>query len=290
MTINARTVSDKLCLVCGEVLSRAARYPGLLQCKNCGFLSADFDLSPGELATLYGRDYFHGTEYGDYVQEKAALQANFAGRIEEILHLPGISDQSRLFEIGCAYGFFLEMVENHFKEVSGVDISEDAVAYARDIVGVDAIAGDFLKMDLPFKPDIICMWDVIEHLSMPEKVIERAVDVLAPGGYLCITTGDIRSLVARVRGPRWRMIHPPTHLHYFDSTTLSQMLANHGLARVSLTYPPVVRTVGTILHGVVKLRFQANALHRQLSRLPGQDISIPINFFDIMFMVARKTG
>jgi predicted TPR repeat methyltransferase len=242
------------------------------------------------LASLYGRDYFHGAEYGDYVGDKTALQTNFAGRIEEIGLLPGISEHSRLYEIGCAYGFFLEMVQGRFKEVSGIDISTDAIAYARDVVGVNASVGDFLETEVPFNPDIICMWDVVEHLAKPEKVIERAAQTLTPGGYICITTGDIGSLMARVRGPKWRMIHPPTHLHYFDNSTLIKVLANHGMERVSLTYPPVVRTVGTILHGVLRLRFQAEALYRKLSRLPGQNISIPINFYDIMFLVARKAG
>lgn len=279
---------DKSCLVCGAPLSSAPRYPGLLNCNACGFLTANVDLSSDELAALYGHDYFHGSEYGDYTQEKAALQANFSGRIAELSQLPGVSGQSRLFEIGCAYGFFLEMAQNHFAEVCGVDISSDAVAYARDVVHVNAHAGDFLAFEMPFKPDVICMWDVIEHLAAPEKFIARAAEALVPGGYLCITTGDIGSLVARLRGPKWRMVHPPTHLHYFSSTNLQQLLANSGLEPVSLTYPPVVRTVGTVLHGVVSLRLQADELYKLLSRLPGQNISLPINLFDIMFMVVRK--
>jgi len=278
----------KNCLVCGHNMLPATRYPGLLKCTQCGFLTADVDISFDELSSLYAHDYYHGAEYGDYVEEKVALQANFSGRIEDIFRLPGITEESRLFEIGCAYGFFLEMVQNRFKDVSGVDISEDAVAYAKKVVGVDAHAADFLKMDFSNKLDIICMWDVIEHLGEPEKVIERASEKLNTGGYLCITTGDIGSMMARMRGPKWRMIHPPTHLHYFDRSTLSQLLSNHGLALTSLTYPPVVRTVGTILHGVVSQRLKAEKTFRFLSKLPGQNISIPINLYDIMFVIAKK--
>jgi len=245
-------------------------------------------MSTDELSALYGHDYYHGDEYGNYIDEKAALQANFAGRVKELFHLPGISAQSQLYEIGCAYGFFLEMVQNRFQKVSGIDISEDATAYARDVVGVNAKAGNFLNTDLPYQPDIICMWDVIEHLAAPEKVIAHAAKAMKPGGYICITTGDIGSFVARMRGPKWRIVHPPTHLHYFDQKTLSQLLSQNGLEPVSITYPPIVRTVGTILHGVLSMRLQADALYRFLSQFPGQNISIPINLYDIMFVVAQK--
>lgn len=275
-------------MVCDSPMGPAARLPGLLECRACGFYTADMDISPEEIRNLYGHDYFHGAEYGNYEEEKHALQINFADRLSEILSLPGLPANATLFEIGCAYGFFLEMAATDFDAVAGIDISADAVAFAQNRLGLNAVAGDYLKTETPFKPDVICMWDVIEHLERPDLVLEKAFEDLAPGGYLCITTGDIGSTVARIRGRKWRMIHPPTHLHYFTAKNLARLLHRVGLQPASTTYPAVKRTLGSMLFGVFSLRLGAHGVYSVLSRLPGQNISISLNLHDIMFIVARK--
>jgi SAM-dependent methyltransferase len=267
----------------------AARYPGLQQCPECAFRTADMSLTRDEIEALYGHDYFHGSEYGDYIRERAALQSNFRPRIAEILALSGIDGSKTLYEIGCAYGFFLDIARNHFTQVAGTDISRDAIQYAQQELQLQATCGDFVDVEPPFAPDVICMWDVIEHLEHPDAVVAKAAETLRPGGYLCLTTGDIGSLVARWRGPKWRMVHPPTHLHYFASGNITRLLERHGLTVTSVTHPPVIRTIGTMLHGVVKLRMGADRLYSALSRLPGQNLPVPINLFDIMSVIARKT-
>ncbi|UTW51631.1 class I SAM-dependent methyltransferase [bacterium SCSIO 12827] len=278
----------RACMVCDAPLVPAHRYPGLLKCDTCGFHTADVSLSPEKIRALYGHDYFHGAEYGDYIEEKNALQINFIHRLAEIRALPGLSASSKLFEIGCAYGFFMEMADTVFSDVAGIDIAADAVAYARDDLGLNAVEGDFLEADLPFTPDIICMWDVIEHLERPDLVLKKSSEILAPGGYLCITTGDIGSFTARLRGPNWRMIHPPTHLHYFSVATLGRLLQRSGMDLMSVTHPAVKRTIGSMLYGVFDLRLGAHKLYSLLSRLPGQDLTVSLNLHDIMLVIARK--
>src|SRR4051812_47038123 len=71
------------CLVCGAYMA-PARLPGLLSCAQCKFLTADMQLDDAALASLYGRDYFHGEEYGDYVSEEGELRANFRSRLQTL--------------------------------------------------------------------------------------------------------------------------------------------------------------------------------------------------------------
>lgn len=276
------------CLVCDGYLLPAKRYPGLLQCKKCEFLTADLNLSHDELKNLYSHDYFHGEEYNNYVDEQDALLDNFKDRLNDILKLKGVQKESKLYEIGCAYGFFLNLASNYFNKTAGIDISEDAVNYAVNTLGLNAESGNFLTNQMPYQPDLICMWDVVEHLKSPDLVIKRAAEVIAPGGYICITTGDIASFVARMRGSRWRMIHPPTHLHYFTPTTLGMILEKNGFDVISVTYPSIKRTIGAILYGVLSLRLGLKIIYNVLAKLPGQEITIPINLYDIMHIVAKR--
>ena len=82
------------------------------------------------------------------------------------------------------------------------------------------------------------------------------------------------------------MIHPPTHLHYFNKNNLSFLLAKNGLREVKISYPPVIRTVRSILCGVLKIKWKLNKLYDYVSLIPGQNIPIPLNLFDIMFVIA----
>jgi len=274
--------------VCNYELEPAARYPGLLICEKCKFLTANNHVDDEQLKKIYDHDYFHGNEYGNYITEKEALKINFNNRIETITKLEDVSINSNVFEIGCAYGYFLELIKDKFNRVSGMDISDDAVNHAINMCNVEAFVGDNIKGNIGYTPDVICMWDVIEHLSKPDKIIEQAQKALNKRGYICITTGDIGSLVAKIRGKHWRMIHPPTHLHYFSKKTISIMLEKKGFEIVSITYPPIIRTLGMILHGIFSVRLKADSVYKKMSILPLQDLPFPINLYDIMFVIARK--
>lgn len=275
------------CLVCGGQLA-TCRLPGLLQCGTCSFITADVKISDAELKALYGTDYFHGEEYSDYVQEETSLKMNFSKRLSTLMtHLDAPSTKT-LFEIGCAYGFFLDVARGKFAHVSGIDISEDAIAHARDTLSLDAAANDVLEHEFAKKPDVICMWDVIEHLKNPDDTLAKVADVISPGGLVAITTGDIGSFNARMRGPHWRMIHPPTHLHYFSLASLERLLNEKGFDVVHVEYPGVTRTFGQIFYGVLVLRQQMHGLYDAIENLPFMDWKISLNLFDIMYVIARR--
>ena len=63
------------------------------------------------------------------------------------------------------------------------------------------ICQDFLKWNVKSAQyDIICMWDTIEHLKRPDLFIKKINKVLKKDGLLALTTGDISSIVAKLRG------------------------------------------------------------------------------------------
>lgn len=273
------------CLVCDGRLD-ASPLGGLRRCAECGFVTAATDLDATDCAALYGKDYFHGSEYLDYVEERESLRLNFAGRMSTLEEIAGGLRGKSLIEIGCAYGFFLELAREHGVEARGVDITADGVRYAQETLGVRAECGDYLALRTG-PVDLIAMWDTIEHLPRPDLFIGKAAADLRPGGLIAITTGDIGSLNARMRGRRWRMIHPPTHLHYFSVLTLSRLLARHGLDIVHVTHPGVSRRLHSILYIVLAQRLQARGPCRMATRmLP--NLPLTLNLFDIMFVVARK--
>jgi 2-polyprenyl-3-methyl-5-hydroxy-6-metoxy-1,4-benzoquinol methylase len=262
--------------------------PGLKQCTSCGFITADLAISDDELTALYGKDYFHGDEYRNYVSEEESLKANFRRRIQTLAQIIPDLREKRIFEIGCAYGFFLDEVRGAVRSAQGIDIVEDGTRFARDVKQVDAITGNYLDFEPAGSVDVITMWDTIEHLPRPDLFIEKAADHVSPGGYIAVTTGDIGSFNARVRGRRWRMIHPPTHLHYFSVATLAKLLETRGFEVVHVSHPGNARDLRSILHFILELRLGWSGLYRRIANWRIFDLSLTLNLFDIMFVVARR--
>jgi SAM-dependent methyltransferase len=275
------------CIICGG-RNGPNKLPGLVSCATCGFVSANAEISDDELSALYGRDYFHGNEYLDYVAEQESLRLNFRDRIRTLQRfVPDLAARD-LFEIGCAYGFFLDEVRGSVRSASGIDISHDAVRYARDVLGVSARQGEYLAFDAPKKFGAIVMWDTIEHLRRPDLFVEKAARDLLPDGILAITTGDIDSLNARLRGRKWRLIHPPTHLHYFSVKTLLALLDRHGFEAIHVSHPGNSRNLRAVLHHIVAMRMQQKRWYDMVRPFRLLDLQFTINLRDIMFVIARR--
>lgn len=283
---SAEGLTSGVCLVCGGYY-RECRLPGLVRCEACGFVAADLDISDEELAAIYGEDYFHGNEYLNYIAEEESLRLNFRNRISTLRSLVPDLAEKELFEIGCAYGFFLQEVGPHVRRASGIDISADAVGSAQER-GVEAVCGDYLKFDLLRPVDIIAMWDTIEHLKRPDLFVAKASKDLRSGGVLVLTTGDIESLNARLRGKNWRMIHPPTHLQYFSVATIKKLLDRHGFDVIHVSHPGNSRKLRSVLYYVFVLRMKWPAVYAALQKIPLFELPLTINLFDIMYVIARR--
>ena len=275
------------CLVCGNAY-RKSHLPGLFQCDTCGFVSADLSIPDHELKALYGADYFHGLEYLDYVAEEESLRLNFRNRIQTLRTFVPNWSEADVFEIGCAYGFFLSEIENEVKSASGIDISAEAVRFANEDRAVHAQQGDYLALNLGRKVDAIVMWDTIEHLKRPDLFIAKAARDLKAGGVVALTTGDIGSLNARWRGRKWRMIHPPTHLHYFSVATASKLLDRHGFDIVHVSHPGNSRGLRFVLYFILVLQMKRPEIYGMLKSWSLFDLRLTLNLFDIMYIIGRR--
>lgn len=249
---------------------------------------ADFAASDAELFRLYGRDYFFGEEYSDYLADRSVAKRNFGLRVDVLRRYLGPVHR-RLFEIGSAYGLFLDSVRDKFEAVQGIDVTEDGVRHAREQLHLDVIQGDFLEHQMPAVPfDVICLWDTIEHLRQPQLYLKKLSEHLRTGALIAITTGDVESLNARVRGAKWRLIHPPTHLHYFSRRSLARLLNRNGFDVVFDEHCGFYRSVDLIIHNVVSLRCGMPRAARVLRSLGLGRIELFTNLYDISYMIGVK--
>ncbi|MBF0518535.1 MAG: methyltransferase domain-containing protein [Nitrospirae bacterium] len=278
--------SNKICLVCGSTYE-VSGLKGLLKCSRCGFVTADLNLEDYDFKKIYGTDYFHGNEYINYVFEKKITQKNLRSRLNLLLTYVENSREKNMFEIGAAYGYFLELAASCFSTVAGVDISEDAVKYCREHFGYNIVSGDFLDYKMDADYDVFCLWDTIEHISKPDKVIEKISSHINPHGLLAITTADIDSVNAKLRGNNWRQIHPPTHLHYFSAKTLTLLLQKHGFKILHIEYPGYYRSIDLLLYKIMSTRL--HKIYELIKHTGVQNLDFYLNLHDIICVIAQKS-
>lgn len=276
------------CLVC-EGSSTETIFGGLLLCKRCAHAFAPPEPTEPDLAALYTESYFTGEEYQDYLSDRKVTQRNFLSRMRVLDTFIDPRRHRRLFEVGCAYGFFLDVARRRFDSAQGIDVSAAAVRYAKDCLGLDAVCADLLNYDLGGRTfDLVCMWDTIEHLARPDSYIAKLAEHMDSGALLAITTGDFGSLNAQVRRTKWRLMHPPTHAHYFSLASIGTLLERFGFEVVYRRHCGFYRSLKSMAYGVFDQRHGTQFVGNLIQRLGIGEWPIYLNFFDIMYVVARR--
>ena len=199
----------------------------IVNCKSCGLCYVAESISAEDLVHYYGEAYYTGKQqkaYADYFGFREARKSHFKSLMPTIRRYVA-KDQVRALDVGCAAGFFLEVAQEEGWQAQGIEMSPYMSEYARESLGLDVLTGTLEEVSLPESAfNLITMWDVIEHLIDPLNTLKQACSLLAPGGLIAISTGDIGGATARIYNRRWALLAPPGHLFYFSRRTLFAML------------------------------------------------------------------
>jgi SAM-dependent methyltransferase len=279
-------VDKRICVVCDH--SHYESYcEGLIRCCRCSHVVADLSISDEDLAQIYQRNYYFGEEYSNYLADEFALRQNFIRRQKTLQKYLDPQKNKSVIDIGCAYGFYLDIVRTSFDKHLGIDINDEGINYAKKTLGLNVVQADFPDVDLPKGGYVGCLWDTIEHLRNPEVYIERFSNIANTGSLLAITTGDIGSYVARWRKGKWRLIHPPTHIHYFSLPTLTRLLKRHGFEVVYAKSVGFQRSIDNALYRLLVLNAGKQKIYDFIPSI-FKSRFFYLNLYDIMYVIARK--
>ncbi len=97
-------------------------------------------------------------------------------------------DGARVLDIGCGKGAFLFQLKRLGALTQGIEIDHLAVDFARAIGIEDVHCGYLENFESDLRFDVVTMLDVLEHPLNPSELVERAVQLLKPGGLLMVWT------------------------------------------------------------------------------------------------------
>jgi 2-polyprenyl-3-methyl-5-hydroxy-6-metoxy-1,4-benzoquinol methylase len=284
------------CLFCGvqdeQLRFRDAPFR-VVTCRRCGLVYVNPRLPSDRLHDMYQEAYWtsdRACEFGytEYLAEAPLYLRTYRLRRHVILSrkpAPG-----RVLDVGCAAGFFLQVMQELGWEPTGVELSAPMVRHATEVLGLpDIRRGDLLTLELPADHfDVVTLWDVIEHLEDPVAHLAAAARTLKPDGLLVIETQNVASLFARLLGRKWHHYKHAEHLYHFDPASLARLLdradlecvhrsPRHGGKYVSMAF--LAERVGRVHPLLSTLAAPLRLLGKR---------ALYLNFMDEMVVVARR--
>jgi len=169
----------------------------ICECNSCGHIfnklsSEDYD----GLVRYYNEEYAP-SNFGsnDKVGDRPGSNNKFTfERYNNIFKLiePHIKFSSKVLDIGCAMGGFLNYIKTKgVNKLYGIDLTQKYIDYANQNNSYTIKLGN--AESIPFENnlfDILVIDQVLEHVANPQKVFKEAKRVLKIGGIFCLGVPD----------------------------------------------------------------------------------------------------
>jgi 2-polyprenyl-3-methyl-5-hydroxy-6-metoxy-1,4-benzoquinol methylase len=255
----------------------------LWRCRACGFIFAEGeDLQ--HLAALY-------EELSDpaYLESQQARSLQMRWLLEQVLRSK--RDARTLLDVGAGAGLLIAEAQRRDLVATGVEPSRALVDSARRVNGVELVQGFFPHPQLAGRTfDVICLVDVIEHLTDPLQLLRHCTAALSPGGLLVVVTPDVGSLTAKLLGIRW-WHYRLAHVGYFSKRSMRRAAAGAGLVPMAEVRAKWFFTVEYIAKRLTRYLpiGRLNGLarrHALLRRL--YELVVPVNPRDSMIVLLRR--
>jgi SAM-dependent methyltransferase len=112
----------------------------------------------------------------------------------------------------------------------GIDLNPSAIEFGRNR-GLDlrvAALEDagFEKNSL----DAVSLFDVLEHLLEPNRILDAVIELLVPGGILFLYVPNYDSASRLLMGANAHFIWPTHHLNYYTPSTIRDLMTRHRLS------------------------------------------------------------
>jgi len=242
----------------------------------------------GNVAELYTEHYYTGGEYINYELAAPVYQRNFVRKLQILKsHTPHLSfSEMRVLELGSALGNFMQVLRDAgVQHILGVETSEYARrrVVERGFQALDPFSADYAESVRKFAPNVICAWDVWEHLERPAEVFGALIEQNPSVEVVALSTVDSGALIPRLRGKKWRQFHPPTHLNYPTRASFKSYFPKVAFNDVNITSFGYHRPLAEYLAEFLPVRVLTGI--PWLFRIP-----LYVNLYDIQLVVATRVG
>ena len=213
----------------------------LVDCPSCGQAFMSPRLNEAGRTALYGNaKYFDDGVYRSKGAESMQRRWS-AGRLDLIQRHLDDRPAPRVFEVGCAYGMFLEAARDRGFELGGLEYSAIAARTATERLGVPIHVGEVMSLPPSGDWDAVAFWDVIEHVPDPGAFLHAVAGLTRPGGVIAFSCPNFDSWPARLLRTRWWTLKPHKHIWHYRKHDLRTMLGEAGMQPITMIRSPLRR-------------------------------------------------
>lgn len=186
----------------------------LVRCKRCGLVY----LNPRPDATELERHYPSFT----FVRPPLDSPSAFSWRLQQI---EKYQKRGKILDVGCGNGGFLAFIQQKGWNVYGLDNAPAGVSIAKELLGDRVLLTTIDEASYPSNHfDVVCLFEVLEHLPDPLSDLREINRILRPGGLVCISVPNFASWERVLFGKWWNGLDAPRHLYQFTPCTLQQVM------------------------------------------------------------------
>lgn len=146
------------------------------------------------------------------------FQADLARHLVAYRYAQRLAAGKRVLDAGCGDGYGTALLAEVAREAVGVDRAAEVIAVARQRYQRPNLHYRAIELEnlaaLGERFEVVCHFQVIEHLPDPLPFLRAAKEILEPGGVLVITTPN--RLLSRVENPY--------HVHEYVGEELQSLL------------------------------------------------------------------
>ena len=233
-----------ICCLSDKIITHSIDKRGFLRCRNCGFIFKSGETTQHHQKQI--QNHYRSQDPHQRVAESKQSFFNFA-----LNYLPKHGDGNKLLlDVGCGFGYFLEMAANRGWEVKGVEVTRDAARRSRDIFGEKNIFHGRLKeANLPVNFfDAVTLWDVLVFVDDPFEDLKECYRIMKRQATIGIR---VRNVI--FQNMAYRMYMPVKHLarrlglktpyvfhpYCFSADALEHLLHRIGFEKIKISNSPL---------------------------------------------------
>ncbi len=216
----------------------------IVACTGCGIVFVANPPAPRELQAIYVEEYYRGSGSSvgtvDFIKDKAFFDTIGREKADYVRRFAGTAPRT-LLDIGCGMGCFLGAMKAAGWTVEGIEVSAYAADYVAKNLGIPVRCGtvEQFPADREKSFDVITLWDVLEHVPDPARLLRHCRRLLKPGGCFFLSTTNIDTPFFKLFGKQARIVIPPSHLYYFSIPVLKKLLADNSLEMIDFCHEPL---------------------------------------------------
>lgn len=153
------------------------------------------------------------------------------GKLDSLL-----TSGTRAIEIGCGRGYFLRHLEGRVDHAEGLEFNTKAIAnkVTRWAVHPETIEQAAGRAGGSF--DLVCHFQVLEHVTDPDQFLQSCLRLLKPGGFLAFSVPDNEYVVHANHLDPFDL--PPHHVNQFTQASLRRIAQCLGLEMMRVESMP----------------------------------------------------